>query len=324
MARKSKPYKNLDNSRVIKNKKKNTKNNFKNNLEVTRELDNTTRIRIDEERLNDSDSLDTSFLEGRVEKKASKKTKDKILKSTGDNSSIFNVLKVITLFWLTLTILGLCIYIVFSTGFNKSKKDVKKQANKNETVEKEKQEKEKMIDDNVLFLGDYSLTDLNLDEFYYPKVFMNEKDYSLDKIKDDLNNKIYIYNPSILFISLGNYDITNGGSIDEMIDNYKEIINGVKNNRPYCDIYVLSLLPINDSIEEFNSDLIKEEFEANDISTFNSQLKRLCDELKVNYLDVYKELVVDDKLNDDYTDDGVNLNEDGYKRLFKIIRKVME
>ena len=320
MARKSKPYKNLDNSRVIKNKK----NNSKKDLEDTRELDNTTRIRIDAERLNDSDSLDTSFLEGRVEKKSSKKTKDKILKSTGDNSSIFNVLKIITLFWLTLTVLGLCIYIVFSMGFNKPKKEVKKSSNKSEVVSKEENNNNKVIDDNVLFLGDYSLANLDLDEFYYPKVVMNEKEYSLNKIKDDLNNKIYIYNPSVLFISLGNYDITNNSSIDEMISDYKEIINGVKNNRPYCDIYVLSLLPINESIDEFDSDLINEEFEANDISVFNSQLKRLCSELKVNYLDIYKELAVDDKLNDDYTDDGVNLNEDGYKRLFKIIRKVME
>lgn len=320
MARKSKPYKNLDNSRVIKNKK----NNSKKDLEDTRELDNTTRIRIDAERLNDSDSLDTSFLEGRVEKKSSKKTKDKILKSTGDNSSIFNVLKIITLFWLTLTVLGLCIYIVFSMGFNKPKKEVKKSSNKSEVVSKEDKKNNKVIDDNVLFLGDYSLTNLDLDDFYYPKVVMNEKEYSLNKIKDDLNNKIYIYNPSVLFISLGNYDITNNSSIDEMISDYKEIINGVKNNRPYCDIYVLSLLPINESIDEFNSDLINEGFEANDISVFNSQLKRLCGELKVNYLDIYKELAVDDKLNDDYTDDGVNLNEDGYKRLFKIIRKVME
>ena len=209
-------------------------------------------------------------------------------------------------------------------GFNKPKKEVKKSSNKSEVVSKEDKKNNKVIDDNVLFLGDYSLTNLDLDDFYYPKVVMNEKEYSLNKIKDDLNNKIYIYNPSVLFISLGNYDITNNSSIDEMISDYKEIINGVKNNRPYCDIYVLSLLPINESIDEFNSDLINEGFEANDISVFNSQLKRLCGELKVNYLDIYKELAVDDKLNDDYTDDGVNLNEDGYKRLFKIIRKVME
>ena len=148
MARKSKPYKNLDNSRVIKNKK----NNSKKDLEDTRELDNTTRIRIDAERLNDSDSLDTSFLEGRVEKKSSKKTKDKILKSTGDNSSIFNVLKIITLFWLTLTVLGLSIYIVFSMGFNKPKKEVKKSSNKSEVVSKEDKKNNEVIDDNVLFL----------------------------------------------------------------------------------------------------------------------------------------------------------------------------
>ena len=49
-------------------------------------LDVTTRIRVDEIRLNDSDSLDTSFLEGRVDrqaKKNSKKVTEKILKDNG-------------------------------------------------------------------------------------------------------------------------------------------------------------------------------------------------------------------------------------------------
>ena len=44
-------------------------------------IEYTTRIRIDKERLEDSDSLDTSFLEGRIEKKfrTNKKAKENLL-----------------------------------------------------------------------------------------------------------------------------------------------------------------------------------------------------------------------------------------------------
>ena len=52
MAKSSKPY---NDNKTRKSKK---------------ELEQTTRIRIDKDRLNDYDSLDTSFLEGRLDKKS--------------------------------------------------------------------------------------------------------------------------------------------------------------------------------------------------------------------------------------------------------------
>ena len=61
--RKSKPYSTP--KRTVKRKNDNANKNF----------DVTTRIRVDEVRLNDSDSLDTSFLEGRVERQSKKDTK---------------------------------------------------------------------------------------------------------------------------------------------------------------------------------------------------------------------------------------------------------
>ena len=72
------------NSSNSKNKKKTTNNKKDNN-----DLSVTTRIRIDDTRLNDSDSLDTSFLEGRLGRKAkdNKKVKDKILKEKSINLS---------------------------------------------------------------------------------------------------------------------------------------------------------------------------------------------------------------------------------------------
>ena len=76
------------NSRPYNSPKRTTKNNTsknKKNISKTKnkDFDVTTRIRVDEVRLNDSESLDTSFLEGRVEKKVknnSGKVKEKILK----------------------------------------------------------------------------------------------------------------------------------------------------------------------------------------------------------------------------------------------------
>ena len=81
-----KPYNYNGNRKHNKNVKNNRKNNNRNKRPVN--LENTTRIRVDDTRLNDAETLDTSFLEVRMELKVKKngKLKEKILNS--DNGLI--------------------------------------------------------------------------------------------------------------------------------------------------------------------------------------------------------------------------------------------
>ena len=74
--------------RVIKDTQKKTKK--KSNTSFN-DLESTTRIRIDTDRINDVDSLDTSFLEGRIANKTNnnKKVKEKLL--TERNQSIYQL-----------------------------------------------------------------------------------------------------------------------------------------------------------------------------------------------------------------------------------------
>ena len=44
----------------------------------------------------------------------------------------------------------------------------------------------------------------------------------------------------------------------------------------------------------------------------------------ITYIDMYTELLEDEELKDNYTDDGINLNEDGYKRVFKVINRIVD
>ena len=68
---------------ILLKKKKNNKNNEKNKSKIN--LEDTIRIRTDDIRLNDADTLDTSFLEGRIDKKIKKNKirKENILNSAG-------------------------------------------------------------------------------------------------------------------------------------------------------------------------------------------------------------------------------------------------
>ena len=138
-----------------------------------------------------------------------------------------------------------------------------------------------------------------------------------------MKKKIYDFNPSIIFIQVGMNDIIEERSIDEVLKDLETLILKIKENRPYADIYLESFYPINKEIEDFSNDDYND-INNNIIIDYNKQLKDLCDSLDVNYLDVLSELSIDNQLNEEYTDDGLILNNNGYKRLYKIIRKIVD
>ena len=117
-------------------------------------------------------------------------------------------------------------------------------------------------------------------------------------------------------------DIIDGRSIDQVVQDLKSILLKIKENRPYAKIYVESIYPINKEIEDFDEDY--NDINNYSIVKYNKQLEDLCESLDVNYLDVFSELSVNNQLNKEYTDDGINLNDNGYKRLYKLIRRIVD
>lgn len=294
----SKPYKNQVNSRTTNSNKSKEKKNNSNKTNTTTNLENT--IRINAERLNDYDTLDTSFLEGRIENKEKYySVKD------SSNSSGKVILKTLLIIMIVLISVFAVSFVVYTSFFVKEKNDKVEDNNKSIV------EKRKVIDDvNIIFLGDMYTHKLDLKEIDYPNVKISETDLRLEDVKNDLNNKIYAYNPSDLFISLGNYDMKEEVSSSEMIDYFREIIKGVQENRPYCSIYVESLYPVKDDNEK--------------IIEFNKKLKELTEGLNVKYVDVFKELTEESKIKYEYYDEDELFNDDGYERIKKIIYKVVE
>lgn len=286
-----------------------------------KKLDVTTRIRVDEIRLNDSDSLDTSFLEGRVERQSrnnTKKVAEKILK---DNSDRIRKLKVIKrLFFTIALVMCIILLVILLVNFVKEIDFSKKNKTSNNVVQKTE---EKEIDNNFLFVGDFGTEEFNFGNFEldYHYVKKTDKKLTTEKLIDDLNNYIYKYNPSIVFLQVGIIDLDEDKSIDEIIDNYGKIIDSIKENRSYAEIYIESLYPINRDIEDFDDEIIKSDIDNDDIKKLNSRLKTLAEEKKVKYIDLFSALENKGKLDEIYTDNGYLLNDDGYKQVYKYIIK---
>lgn len=286
-----------------------------------KKLDVTTRIRVDEIRLNDSDSLDTSFLEGRVERQSrnnTKKVAEKILK---DNSDRIRKLKVIKrLFFTIALVMCIILLIILLVNFVKEIDFSKNNKTSNNVVQKTE---EKEIDNNFLFVGDFGTEEFNFDNYDldYHYVKKTDKKLTTEKLNNDLNNYIYKYNPSIVFLQVGIIDLDEDKSIDEIIDNYGKIIDSIKENRSYAEIYIESLYPINRDIEDFDHEIIKSDIDNDDIKKLNSRLKTLAEEKKVKYIDLFSALENKGKLDEIYTDNGYLLNDDGYKQVYKYIIK---
>ena len=272
--------------------------------------ENTTKIRITEDRINDADSIDISFVEGNKDKI----NKEKILKEKKDHSFLYGIVKTLVLF------LIVAVLFVFAFMYARDNNLLENVFHIKPQVKVQVKEKEvKTMDYNYLFIGDYHTEGLEFDGFYKPYVKISNEDYTTIDILDDLRDHIYVYNPTDVFIELGSNDLTDEDSISELVNNLKKIVRGIQNNRSLATIYVESLYPVNDTIDGFDSNLSIEY-----IKKANKEIESMCKSLDVTYIDMYKELSEDDLLKDDYTDDGIKLNSDGYKKVFKVINRYIE
>ena len=303
MAKNSRPYKT---TKPVTPKKKGASHKIKEKLE------NTTKIRIDKDRLNDTSSLDTSFLEGRVDAQSRKK----VLNSKVSNKKHVDltILRNIIVMVIFLVLLILVVLALMKHSPNESKEPTIRKVTKEKIV--------KMIDDNYLFVGDVHTSNLSFEglDYHYNKM---DDDYTTEDILNTMET-IYSYNPSIVFIELGLNDLDKEVDDTDIIANLSEIIDNIKKNRKYATICVESVYPINTEVEGFDRDRIKESVTNERISNLNDMIKELSKDKKVEYMDVYKALEQGNKLNEEYTDDGISLNEKGYEKVWNLIRKVVD
>lgn len=273
-------------------------------------VEDTTRIRITEDRINDADSIDVSFIDGNK----NKINKEKILKEKKDHSFLYGILKTLVLF------LIVAVLFIFAFMYARDNNLLENVFHIKPQVKVKVEEKEvKTMDYNYVFIGDYHTEGLEFDNFYKPYVKISNDSYTTVDILDDLREHIYVYNPTHVFIELGSNDLVDENSISELVNNLKRIVRGIQNNRSLATIYVESLYPVNDTVDDFNSDISIEL-----IKKANIEIKSMCKDLDINYIDMYEELVEDDLLKKEYTDDGIKLNSDGYKKVFKVINRYIE
>jgi len=165
----------------------------------------------------------------------------------------------------------------------------------------------KTPDNSIIMLGD-SLTDGILwNELFDNNEKIINRGIGGNKTSDILERLGEITNrkPKKIFLMIGINDLANNES-NNLINNYNEIIKEIKSESKGTEIYIQSILPINNEIKYLK-------ISNEDIINTNHELKKIAEENNLNYIDLYNKFLKNDLLDSDLTIDGVHLNANGYK-----------
>lgn len=181
--------------------------------------------------------------------------------------------------------------------------------------------------ENFVFLGD-SITDwYPIEELYedMPIVNSGKAGYKTQDILEEMDELVYQYNPTKVVILIGTNDLNNDVPEDKMLENIKKIIKDIKKNRKKAKLYVQSIYPINNSDnDKINKDTVGVRTNET-IQRVNKQIKKICKQQNVTYIDMYSELVDNEgNLMLKYTKDGLHISELGYLKITRILLSYLE
>lgn len=202
------------------------------------------------------------------------------------------------------TTLMICILFLASANYAQTKYST--------YYEQRKSHFEKLPNDSseIIFLGN-SITDgCNWSELFNDLRIKN-RGISADITQGILDrlNEITEAKPLKIFIMIGINDLAAGISVDQLVANYKKIIEKIKTDSKDTKIFIQSILPVNPDFPKFKNHTKK----SAEILEVNDKLKLLAQDFKLVYIDLYSLFVINDnKLNPEYTNDGLHLTGSGY------------
>lgn len=123
--------------------------------------------------------------------------------------------------------------------------------------------------------------------------------------------------PAKIFLMIGVNDLSRGVPEDTIVANIGKIIDKVHADSPGTRFYLQSILPVNEDKGMFQGHTARRA----DIAPLNDRLRALAADKGAVYIDLYGSFTTEgtDKLNPDYTNDGLHLLGPGYLLWKKIV-----
>ena len=161
----------------------------------------------------------------------------------------------------------------------------------------------------VVFFGD-SITFGTDWQRLFPEVPVVNRGISGDTTLGLLNrqSEVIELQPRQIFLMIGTNDLCFGRPVDQVVTNYDRILARFHSELPDTPVYVQSILPFNDQMYPSNG-LRKNRF----IRALNAKIKPLAEKYGYVYIDLSGAFTdPDGRLLEQYTYDGLHLNDDAY------------
>lgn len=174
----------------------------------------------------------------------------------------------------------------------------------------------------VVFIGDSITEFFDLDKYLKSPVLMVNRGISAsrtDHILDHLD--CHLSGPLLnkIFLMIGVNDLGYGISQEATLTNLRAIIDGILSSYPFSTIYLLGILPVNES-KSFAKTVGLRTNQA--IQTLNKSYQAMADDyVNVTYLPTYEAFLDDSgQLSEDLTVDGLHLSPKGYECLAEVVQ----
>ena len=170
----------------------------------------------------------------------------------------------------------------------------------------------------IVFLGDSLSDGAEWSELFSRQDILN-RGISGDTSTGVLDrlDEVVRHQPKKIFLLIGINDIARDISLEQICHNIFSILKRIKKDSPATQVYVQSLLPVNDRYNKFLS-IIKN---ASLIPLVNKELEANAQQYHYTYIDLNTRMANSSgKLKDEFTNDGVHLLQAGYKHWAEIIK----
>jgi len=120
--------------------------------------------------------------------------------------------------------------------------------------------------------------------------------------------------PLKIFLHAGTNDLPQGIGLEQTTANYRRILQQIRQASPKTQVYIISVLPVNSTIQNILN------YKNNHINRINEQLAKLAEEFAMTYVDLHSQFTDSrGRLRSDLTVDGLHLNTEGYLHYCSLI-----
>lgn len=172
------------------------------------------------------------------------------------------------------------------------------------------------VPNGTVFVGDSITQDYNVYEFFKGKNVYNRGiggDTS-EGVLNRLNESVFQLHPKSVFLLIGTNDLASPQfSMEKTLSNIQAIIQSLQAFDPTMKIYLLSIFPVNPTIDATTVGLRS-----------NALIKKLNQSLKalkaVHFIDLYPSLLdAHQNLSETFTVEGLHLNAQGYQVITDVL-----